>query len=126
MMPFERFEAWQLCHKLVLEVYRTTKKFPASERFELAKQARRAAFSSAVNIAEGSAKRGNREFRRFLDISLGSLSELAYILIMARDLEYISQDKYVNLQGLRDHAGKATWGLYRSMGQRNSEKATGR
>ncbi len=119
MMPFERFEAWQLCHKLVLEVYRTTKHFPAAERFELAKQARRAAFSSAVNIAEGSAKHGNREFRRFLDISLGSLSELAYILIMARDLEYITQKTYVKLNQLRDHAGKATWGLYRSMGRRD-------
>jgi four helix bundle protein len=119
MMPFERFEAWQLCHKLVLEIYRATKKFPASERFELAKQAKRAAFSSAANIAEGSAKHGNREFRRFLDISIGSLSELAYVLIIARDLEYISGDQYVKLNQLRDHAGKATWGLYRSLGKRD-------
>ncbi|MFC1639304.1 four helix bundle protein [Gemmatimonadota bacterium] len=118
MVPFERFEAWQLCHKLVLNIYRATKTFPASERFELAKQARRAAFSAAVNIAEGSAKHGKREFRRYLDISLGSLSELAYILIMARDLEYLSHEQYVELDKLRDHSGKVTWGLYRSMGSR--------
>lgn len=126
MMPFQRFEAWQLCHKFVLEIYRVTKKFPASERYELAKQARRAAFSSAVNIAEGSAKRGHREFRRFLIISLGSLSELAYVLIMARDLGYIPQRTFAELNRLRDHAGKATWGLYRTMSNRKAEKEEGR
>ena len=80
MMPYERFDAWQVCHKLVLEVYRSTKDFPGSERYGLRSQARRAAFSAAANIAEGSAKHGVREFRRYLDISIGSLSELAYAL----------------------------------------------
>jgi four helix bundle protein len=78
MMPYERLAAWQKSHRLVLLVYRATSKWPKTELYGLVSQARRAAFSIPLNIAEGSAKRGSREFRRFLDIALGSFSELAY------------------------------------------------
>jgi len=115
MMPYERFEAWQLSHELVLRIYRATSAFPASERYGLTSQARRAAFSAAANIAEGSAKRGKAEFRRYLDIVLGSLSELAYCLRVARDLDLLPDDEWRSLDALRDRAGKATWGLYRSL-----------
>ena len=117
-MPYEKFEAWKLCHKLVLSVYRSTAGFPASERYGLASQARRAAFSAAANIAEGSAKRGTREFRRYLDISIGSLAELSYTLRVVRDLEYLTLKQYEKVERLREQAGKATWGLYSSMGKR--------
>ena len=74
MMPYERLEAWQCCHKLAVEVYLTTKqKFPPEERFGLTSQMRRAAYSASTNIAEGVCKRGQREFRRYLDIAIGSL-----------------------------------------------------
>lgn len=53
MMPYERFEAWPLCHQLVLQVYRVTLSFPSEERYGLTSQARRAACSAAANIAEG-------------------------------------------------------------------------
>ena len=72
--PYERFEAWNQAHQLALAVYRVTQSFPRHELYGLTSQARRAAFSVAANIAEGSAKRGGREFARFLDIALGSLS----------------------------------------------------
>ena len=68
----ERLKAWNACHDLVLEIYRKTSGWPVRERYGLTAQARRAAYSAAANIAEGSAKRGGAEFRRFLDISLGS------------------------------------------------------
>jgi four helix bundle protein len=118
MMPYEKFEAWQLCHELVKATYDRTKSFPADERYGLTSQARRAAFSAAVNIAEGAAKRGVREFRRYLDISLGSLSELCYTFLLARDLGYLSHEDWEVLDGLRNRAGKVTWRLYRSMGNR--------
>ena len=63
MMPYERFEAWKLCDELALAVYRVTQAFPKHELYGLTAQARRAAFSAAVNIAEGSAKPGPRERR---------------------------------------------------------------
>jgi four helix bundle protein len=122
MMPYEKFEAWHLCHKLSLAVYRETTTFPASERYGLTSQARRAAFSAAANIAEGAMKHGVREFRRYLDISLGSLSELSYTLLLARDLKYLSKKEYEEINALRDHAGRVTWGLYRSMGHRKTQK----
>jgi len=89
MMPYERFHAWQACHELAVAVYRTTT-FPRHELYGLTSQARRAAFSAAANIAEGSAKRGAREFRRYLDISIGSLSELAYALQARRGLKFLT------------------------------------
>ena len=115
MLPYERFSAWQLCHRLAIDTYLATARWPADERFGLIAQARRSAFSSAANIAEGSARRGRGEFRRFLDISLGSLSELAYILRLARDLKFMSAEDWAILDTRRDEAGKCLWGLYREV-----------
>jgi four helix bundle protein len=101
MIPFrkryQRLEAWQAAHHLVLLTYRFTKSFPHEELYGLTSQARRAAFSVAANIAEGSAKKGPREFRRFLDIAVGSLSELAYIFHLVKDLVLIEPAKWSEL-----------------------------
>ena len=115
MLPYERLTAWQICYELVLEIYRSTSTFPRHELYGLTSQARRAAFSAAANIAEGSAKRGSREFRRILDISIGSIAELAFILRLARDLTYLSDDSWNRLDELRRRAGFLTWRLYRSI-----------
>lgn len=115
MMPYERLEAWQACHRLFLETYGVTRTFPKSELYGLTSQMRRAAFSAAANIAEGTAKRGPRELRRFLDVALGSLSEVSYGILAARDLGLISEDECRRLDSLRDKAGKLTWGLYVSV-----------
>jgi four helix bundle protein len=111
----EGLKSWTACHELVLAVYRITSDWPAREQYGLISQARRAAYSAAANIAEGSAKRGKREFRRFLDISLGSISELTYILLLARDLRYLKPEVWGEIEAMRDHAGRLTWGLYRSL-----------
>jgi len=117
-MPYEKFKAWQLCHALALEVYRITRDFPADERFALTSQARRAAFSAAANIAEGAMKRGTKEFRRYLNISLGSLGELRYIIQLASDLRYVSPVSCSRLIGLHTEANKTTWALYSGMDNR--------
>jgi four helix bundle protein len=112
---YESLEAWQAAHQLVLLTYRVTRTFPSDERYGLTSQARRAAFSVAANIAEGSAKKGPREFRRFLDIAVGSLAELAYIFQLVKELELIELSKWTELDQARDLAGRLTWGLYRSV-----------
>ena len=112
MLAHERLHAWKLCHELVLAVYDATKSFPKHELYGLTSQARRAAFSAAVNLAEGSAKRGSTEFRRFIDISIGSLAELAYVLRLVRDLKLLSEADWNRLDALRGRAGFMTWRLY--------------
>jgi four helix bundle protein len=114
-MPYQSLTAWQCCHELFLETYRLTGRLPKSEIYGLTSQMRRAAFSAAANIAEGSAKRGPREFRRFLDITLGSLSELSYAILAVRDLGFLTAQDTVKLDHLRQKAGKVTWGLYRKV-----------
>jgi four helix bundle protein len=115
MVPYERLKAWQACHQLTLAVYAATDRWPRQELFGLTSQARRAAHSAAANIAEGSAKRGSREFRRYLNISLGSLSELSYTLLLARDRALLSTEHWTDLNRLRESAGGLVWLLYRSL-----------
>lgn len=91
MKPYERLEAWRQAHRLALVAYEATERFPRNELFGLTSQIRRAALSVPTNIAEGSAKRGRREFGRYLDIALGSLAELSYLLLFARDRGLLPQ-----------------------------------
>jgi four helix bundle protein len=109
---YERWAAWRKSYELTLAVYRVTASFPKYELYGLTSQTRRAAFSISANIAEGAAKRGPRELRRYLDIALGSLSELSCGLRLARDLGMISQDEWTAIEGLRNHAGVLIWKLY--------------
>ena len=115
MAPYERFAAWRECHALALEVYRATRVFPKDELYGLTSQARRAAFSAAANIVEGSAKRGSAEFRRFLDISLGSLTELGYTLRISRELGILAEESWGRLNDLQSRARFLTWKLYASV-----------
>jgi four helix bundle protein len=118
MQPYERFRAWQACDELVIGIYRVTTSFPSHERYGLTSQARRAAVSAAANIAEGSAKRGTGEFRRYLDIAIGSLSEVSYLLHVARRLEYMSEMQWQELDTLRSGASRLTWLLYKAVSLR--------
>lgn len=99
-------------------VYRLTEGWPNQERYGLTSQARRAAVSVPANLAEGVAKRGRREFRRYLDIALGSLSELRYLLHLARDLGYVSEAAYAEADVVRDRTGRMIWRLYQAMQER--------
>jgi four helix bundle protein len=115
MPSHERFQAWKLCHELAVAVYRHTQMWPTQERYGLTSQIRRAAVSAAANLAEGAAKRGRREFRRYTDISLGSLGETSYLLMLARDLDLITPEVWEELEDLRKRAGGLTWRLARSL-----------
>src|SRR6266498_2311054 len=115
MMAFDRLEAGKAAYALALAVYRATERFPRREWYGLAAQARRAAFSVPANLAEGSAKRGAREFRRYVDIAIGSLSELAIAMRLARDLKMLSETESDPLVALREEASKLTWRLAQAL-----------
>ncbi len=85
---FEDLLVWQKAHDLVLQIYKMTHHFPATEQYGLTAQLRRAAVSVPANIAEGFAKRGALDKARFLNIARGSLGEVHYYLLLARDLDY--------------------------------------
>ena len=107
----ERLKAWQAAQSLVLAVYRESESWPPHERFGLTTQARRAVVSISANIAEGAGRRTARDFRRFLDIALGSLAELHVYLILAKELRYMAPATVGELETLRDHTGRLIWGL---------------
>ena len=97
MRDFRKYEAWQLSHKLVLEIYLLTKDFPVEEKFGLTSQIRRSSSSIPTNFAEGSSKISEKDFTRFIDIALGSATEVDYQLELSKDLKYISEEKFLTL-----------------------------
>ncbi|MFB3921146.1 MAG: four helix bundle protein [Terriglobia bacterium] len=90
MQRFTELRVWQRSHALVLQVYRVTATFPADEKYGLVSQMRRAAVSVPTNIAEGSKREGSQDYARFLNIAEGSLVEIEYLIMLARDLAYLA------------------------------------
>jgi four helix bundle protein len=113
--PYERLVAWRECHALAVNVYRATERFPKHELYGLTSQVRRAAFSAAANIVEGISRRGATELRRFLDISLGSLSEVGYTLRFCREVGLLSADAWTDLDDQQNRARVHTWKPYQSV-----------
>jgi four helix bundle protein len=92
MQRFTDLKVWQRGHALALDVYRATGSFPREERYGITSQLRRAAVSVPTNIAEGSKRRSNADYARFLNTAESSLAETEYLCILARDLEFLSAD----------------------------------
>ncbi len=97
MQDFHTLKVWEKAHQLTLDVYRVTATFPKEELYGLISQIRRASSSIPANIAEGCGRGGNTELKQFLNIALGSASELEYHLLLARDLTYLSTAEYEKL-----------------------------
>lgn len=89
MQDFRKLEVWHRSHQFALEAYRISRQLPVEEHFGLSSQIRRAASSIPANIAEGCGRRGRTELRQFLHMSMGSASELEYLLLLTRDLHMI-------------------------------------
>jgi four helix bundle protein len=117
MKPFERLKAWEEAHRLYVQVYESSESWPIRERYGLTAQIRRSALSVGSNIAEGVVRRTPAEFARFIEIALGSLSELSYQLIAARDVKVLPLDGYACLDAQRETASKLIWRLYRGVRQ---------
>ncbi len=97
MRDFRELKVWQKGHLLTLDVYGATKAFPREEMYGLTSQVRRSCSSIPANIAEGCGRTGDTELARFLQIAMGSASELEYHLLLARDLDYLSPETYDHL-----------------------------
>lgn len=94
MRDFKEFKVWEKSHSLTFGVYKITATFPKEELYGLTSQIRRACASIPANIAEGCGRSGNAELARFLQIAMGSASELEYHLLLARDLKFLNTLDY--------------------------------
>ena len=106
---------WEKSIEFVTEVYKITSTFPSEEKFGLVSQLRRASVSIPSNIAEGAARSHDKEFIQFLSISLGSASEIETQLIIALNLNFISEDMFNELNLENMEIKKMLSGLIKSI-----------
>ena len=97
MKDFRELEVWEKAHQLTLAVYKATQTFPQDELYGLTRQIRRSCASIPANIAEGCGRSGDAELARFLQIAMGSASELEYHILLARDLRLLNSLAYERL-----------------------------
>ena len=97
MRDFRDLKVWKKAHELTLAVYKGTRSFPKEELYGLTSQIRRSAESIPANIAEGCGRTGGAELARFLNIALGSASELEYHLFLSHDLDLLESKNYEQL-----------------------------
>jgi four helix bundle protein len=109
--PHRRLEVWKKSMDLVTFVYSKTASYPAEERFGLVGQMRRCAVSIPSNLAEGSARRNDKEFIQFLHVAMGSASELDTQLEISRRLGYLSEPDRVQGDELLTEVDKMLVGL---------------
>jgi four helix bundle protein len=106
-----KIKAWELGHNLAVEVYRVTKCFPRDEQFGLTSQLRRAAVSVPANIVEGSQRQYLKEYLQFLYTSKSSLAEVEYLIFLAEELSYLSQEDFQKLVDRQQELGRTLHGL---------------
>ncbi|MFZ5994609.1 MAG: four helix bundle protein [Thermodesulfobacteriota bacterium] len=94
MGDFKKLKVWQKSHAVTLAVYKASRKFPKEEIYGLTSQIRRASVSVPANIAEGCGRNGDTEYARFLQIAMGSASELEYHLLLSQDLGFLVPSDY--------------------------------
>ena len=107
--------AWQKSIDLVVDIYEITKQFPQNEIYGLISQIRRSVISIPSNIAEGAGRKSNKELLYFLNISLGSLSELETQIIISNRLNYINEDEFMKINEKIQELFKIISGLKNSL-----------
>ena len=111
----ENLDVFKKSHKITLELYNITKQFPLDEKFALTSQIRRASSSICANLFEGSHRNNRAEYRQFCGIARGSVGELKYHLLLAKDLGYIHNKKYNELIEEIDVISKMLYNLIQSL-----------
>ncbi|MEJ2421128.1 MAG: four helix bundle protein [Acidobacteriota bacterium] len=108
-------QVWKSGIELVKRVYLDTESFPAEEQFGLTSQIRRAAVSIPANIAEGAARGSKKEFRQFLIIARGSLSELDTLLLISKEVGLLVNKRFEGLHELVNSVSAMMSGLLKSL-----------
>lgn len=112
LTDFRQLNVWQKAHKLVLDIYEITKKYPREEKSELVSRMKIAAMTIPIKIAEGFMRRSPKEKESSYKISQEALEEVKYHLILSKDLEYLKDNEEI-FQAV-DEVGRMLTGLVRS------------
>jgi len=113
---FDKLLVWQRAHSLVLKIYEVTNSFPKEEIWGLTSQIRRAAVSVPSNIVEGKARGSRKDFKRFLLIARGSLEEVKYQSLLAKELKYMNEEQYEEITVMIEDVGRLLGGMIRKVG----------
>jgi four helix bundle protein len=117
-MPIHHtLKAWQHAERLAVECSKAAQRFPDYEQHALADQLRRASYSVPLNIAEGTTRKGTRDYRKFLDTAWASLAEVQTALAIARDIGYVQPVEFGRLEALATETSKTLFGLLRKVSQ---------
>jgi four helix bundle protein len=108
----EKLEVFHLAHELARDVYELTESWPASERFVLQSQIRRAAVSIPSNIVEGCVRQSSRDYAHFINIALGSAAELNYLLLLAAEVRPAEEDRLNRCRDSSTHVVRALQKLH--------------
>ncbi len=120
MRNFRDLKVWEKAHKLTLDVYAASLGFPDSEKYGLTSQVRRACASIPTNIAEGCGRDSNADFARFLQIALGSASEVDYLLLLLRDLDMLDAAIYQSLNNQTAEVKRMLIGFLQHLRRQNT------
>jgi four helix bundle protein len=115
MRDHRKLKAWHLADALALTVYRATLTFAKAELFGLTAQMRRGAVSVASNIVEGSARRSEADYLRFLDMAFAAARELQYHVSLAQRLGYLKPELAEELESSCTETCRVLSGLMRSL-----------
>jgi four helix bundle protein len=118
MKDFRDLQVWHKTHALTLAIYQITGSFAPEEKYGLVSQMRRSSASIPTNMAEGCGRDSDAELARFLQISMGSASELEYQLLLAQDLGYLTPEQYTQLNALVTEVKRMMAPLIRSLSPR--------
>ena len=106
-MGYKDLQIYQRSYKAALAVYRMVEEFPESEKYALINQMQRASTSIALNIAEGYARKNSQaEFKRFLQMAIGSANEMSVLLDFSKDLGYITENQHEKASKEYDEIGR--------------------
>jgi four helix bundle protein len=114
-MHWKDLEVWKMSHELVLGIYQITNAFPHTEMFGITNQLRRASSSVPANVVEGQSRKTTKEYLQFLYNARGSLEETRYLLILAKDLNYIDKKAYESCEMNCESISKMLNGLIKSL-----------
>ncbi len=112
---YKKLLVWRKADKFVYEIYRATQNFPKEETYGITSQIRRAALSIALNIVEGSGRQGDKGMKYFLNMALGSNSEVQYLMDLCLELGYFDQNTYRKLEDMRQEAGGLLWRFHQAL-----------